>query len=104
MLTGAVTPKPATWAIVLIKDTPAAVIGHVEAPADSAIKVAIRQFNISDPEQQKRLAARILKAWCGSVERMAMNPTREAPMEGAREELRRSSGCRLGFLLVAFVV
>jgi hypothetical protein len=52
-------PKLATWAIVRIKGTPAAVIGHVEAPdAESAIKEAIRQFNITDPEQQKRLAAR----------------------------------------------
>jgi len=51
--------KLATWAIVLIRGTPAAVIGHVEAPdAASAIKEAIRQFNITDPKQQRRLAAR----------------------------------------------
>ena len=51
--------KLATWAIVRIKGTPAAVIGYVEAEdAESAIKEAIRQFNITAPEQQKRLAAR----------------------------------------------
>jgi hypothetical protein len=44
---------------VRIKGTPAAVIGHVEAEdAESAIKEAIRRFNITDRDQQKRLAAR----------------------------------------------
>jgi hypothetical protein len=53
------TTKLPTWAIVRLKGTPAAIIGHVEAPdADSAIKEAIRRFNITDPEQQRRLAAR----------------------------------------------
>ena len=54
-----------TWAISRIKGTPAAVIGHVEAPdAESTIKEAIRQFNITDPAQQKRLAARPVQ-WPG---------------------------------------
>ena len=51
-----------TWAISRIKGTPAAVLGHVEAPdADSAIKEAIKKFEITDPEQQQRLAARPVK-------------------------------------------
>jgi hypothetical protein len=42
-----------------LKGTPAAVIGHVEAPdAESAIAKAIEEFHITDPKQQKRLAAR----------------------------------------------
>jgi len=52
-------PRTRTWAISRIKGTPAAVLGHVEAPdAESAIKAAIEKFAITDPEQQKRLAAR----------------------------------------------
>jgi len=51
--------KLATWAIVRIKGTPAAVIGHVKAAdAASAIEEAIKRFGISEPEQQRRLAAR----------------------------------------------
>jgi hypothetical protein len=48
-----------SWAISHIKRTPAARIGHVEAPdSESAIQEAIRQFKITDPAQQERLAAR----------------------------------------------
>jgi len=48
--------KLATWAI---KGTPAAVIDHVKAAdAASAIEEAIKQFGITEPEQQRRLAAR----------------------------------------------
>ena len=51
-----------TWAISRIKGTPAAVLGHVEAPdADGAIKEAIKKFEITDPVQQQRLAARPVK-------------------------------------------
>jgi hypothetical protein len=51
-----------TWAISRIKGTPAAVLGHVEArDADSAIKEAIKKFEITDPEQQQRLVARPVK-------------------------------------------
>jgi hypothetical protein len=54
--------KLITWAISRIKGTPAAIIGHVEAPdAESAIKEAIKRFNITDPEQENRLAARRVK-------------------------------------------
>ena len=51
-----------TWAISRIKGTPAVVLGHVEAAdADSAIKEAIKKFEITDPVQQQRLAARPVK-------------------------------------------
>jgi hypothetical protein len=51
-----------TWAISRIKGTPAVTIGHVEAPdAESAIKEAIKKFDITDREQQERLAARPIK-------------------------------------------
>jgi len=50
------------WRITRIRSTPAALIGHVEAPdAEQAIKEAIREFGITDPEQQKRLAAQPVK-------------------------------------------
>jgi len=58
--------RPATklyeWRIIRIKASPAAVIGHVQAPdAEQAIKEAIREFGITDPEHQKRLAAQPVK-------------------------------------------
>jgi hypothetical protein len=41
-----------------IKGTPAALLGHVEAPdAETAIKKAIEEFGIHDPQMQKRLFA-----------------------------------------------
>ena len=50
--------KLPTWRIVRLKKTPAAEIGIVEAPdAESAIRVAIEKFGISDPQKQERLAA-----------------------------------------------
>ena len=56
-------PQLANWVIVRIKGTPAALIGHVEAAdAESAIAEAIRLFHITDPEQQKRLAARRVRS------------------------------------------
>jgi hypothetical protein len=46
------------WRITRIRSTPAALVGYVEAPdAERAIEEAIRAFGITDPEQQKRLAA-----------------------------------------------
>jgi hypothetical protein len=46
------------WRISLIKATPAKVIGYVEAPdAESAIKKAIEEFKITDPQKQRRLIA-----------------------------------------------
>jgi hypothetical protein len=50
------------WRITRIRSTPAALIGHVEAPdAEQVIKEAIREFGITDPQQQKRLAAQPVK-------------------------------------------
>jgi hypothetical protein len=47
-----------TWRIVRIKKSPAAEIGIVEAPeAESAIKEAIKKYEIKDPMMQSRLAA-----------------------------------------------
>jgi hypothetical protein len=47
------------WRIVRLKATPAATIGTVEAPdADSAIREAIKEFDIKEPWQQQKLAAR----------------------------------------------
>jgi len=50
--------KEPTWSIYHIKGTPAAFLGHVEAPdEEAAIKLAIQEFQIR-PELQKRLLAR----------------------------------------------
>ena len=46
------------WRITRLKASPAALIGYVEAPdQDTAIRTAIRQFEITNPEHQKRLVA-----------------------------------------------
>jgi hypothetical protein len=51
-------PKLHRWRISRIRGTPAEFIGYVEAPNEAeAIKQAIKQFEISDPEKQKRLVA-----------------------------------------------
>jgi hypothetical protein len=50
------------WEISRIKGTPAAVLGRIEAPdAESAIQKWIETYGITDPDQQKRLAARPVK-------------------------------------------
>jgi hypothetical protein len=54
--------KPAkqthTWEVTLIRER-GRLLGYVEAPdLETAIKVAIRDFEIRNPEQQKRLIAR----------------------------------------------
>jgi hypothetical protein len=55
-------PKLFQWRITRIRATPAALIGYVNAPdAEQAIKEAIREFGITDPEQQRRLAAQPVK-------------------------------------------
>ena len=47
-----------TWYVYRLKHTPATFIGSVEAPdAETAIKRAIEKFDITDPQQQKRLIA-----------------------------------------------
>ena len=55
--------KPAperVWEISGIKGTPAAILGRIEAPdAESAIKKWIETYDITDPQQQQRLVARL---------------------------------------------
>ena len=52
------SPKLYRWRITRIRASPAALIGYVEAPdQEQAIRAAIREFEITDPEHQKRLAA-----------------------------------------------
>jgi hypothetical protein len=47
-----------SWSIYRLRGTPAAFIGIVDAPDEaSAIKKAIEDYNITDPEGQKRLIA-----------------------------------------------
>ena len=47
------------WQISRITGKRALYIGQVDAPdADSAIKSAIRKYDITDPEHQSRVAAR----------------------------------------------
>jgi hypothetical protein len=49
---------PTTWRITLIRDHSGVRIGTVlAATAEEAIKVAIRDYGITDPEQQRRLVA-----------------------------------------------
>jgi hypothetical protein len=44
--------------ITRIRASPAALIGYVEAPVqEQTIRAAIRQFEITNPEHQKRLVA-----------------------------------------------
>jgi hypothetical protein len=45
-----------------IKGTPAAILGRIEAPdAESAIKKWIETYEITNPDQQQRLVARLVK-------------------------------------------
>ena len=47
------------WRVIRLKATPAVELGTVEAPdADTAIEIAIKRFEITDPVHQQRLAAR----------------------------------------------
>jgi hypothetical protein len=53
----AAPPKMASWAIYRLKGTPAALLGHVDAPDEAtAIKKAIDEFAI-EPALHKRLLA-----------------------------------------------
>jgi hypothetical protein len=48
------------WRISLIKVTPAALIGYVDATdAETAIKKAVEEFKITDPPRQRRLIAQL---------------------------------------------
>jgi hypothetical protein len=50
------------WRITRIRSTPARFIGYVQAPdAEQAVKEAIAQFGISNPQEQARLAAQRVK-------------------------------------------
>lgn len=47
------------WEVYRLKGSPAAFMGLVHAPHEkSALKTAIRQLKISNPERQKRLLMR----------------------------------------------
>jgi hypothetical protein len=47
-----------SWSVFRIRGTPAAFVGIVQAPDEaSAIKKAIEEYNITDPETRKRLIA-----------------------------------------------
>jgi len=51
------------WEISRIKGTPAAILGRIEAPdSEGAIKKWIETYDISDPQQQQRLVARLVKS------------------------------------------
>jgi hypothetical protein len=55
---GAQPPKIRSWAIYRLTGTPAALLGHVEAPdEEAAIRKAIDEFAI-EPALQNRLLAR----------------------------------------------
>jgi hypothetical protein len=50
--------KLPSWRITLIRNRSGVRIGTVEAAtAEEAIKIAIRQYGITDPERQRRLVA-----------------------------------------------
>jgi hypothetical protein len=50
--------KTYRWRISRIRGSPAEFIGYVEAPDEAtAIKNAIEEFEITDPEKKKRLVA-----------------------------------------------
>jgi hypothetical protein len=55
-----VPKKPIQWEVYRpIKGSPGAFIGVVEAPNEtSALKAAIEEFGIVNPDQQKRLSVR----------------------------------------------
>jgi hypothetical protein len=50
------------WRISRIRATPTEFIGYVEAPDETeAIKNAVREYRITNPEKQKRLVAQGVK-------------------------------------------
>ena len=56
----AVKRKTLRWRITRIRGNCAEPLGVVTAADEkSAIKIAIKEYQISDPEKQKRLAARL---------------------------------------------
>jgi hypothetical protein len=69
----AAPPKMHSWAIRRLKGTPAALLGHVEAPdAETAIKKGIGEFKI-DPAFHKRLIAQRTVLTKDEARRIAVN-------------------------------
>ena len=61
------------WRIIRLKATPAVELGTVEASdADKAIELAIKEFEITNPQHQRRLAARR-----GSIRYWPLSPKRD---------------------------
>jgi hypothetical protein len=55
----AAPPEMHSWAIYRLKSTPAALLGYLEAPDEkSAIRKAILEFGITNPQTAKKLLAR----------------------------------------------
>lgn len=52
------TAPPRRWRISIIRKRAEHLGGVTAADADEAIQVAIKAFGITDPERQRRLAAR----------------------------------------------
>jgi hypothetical protein len=49
--------KEYRWRIVRLHATPAEFVGHVMAPDADAVKKAIAEYEVTDPQHQKRLIA-----------------------------------------------
>ena len=66
-------PREVAWTITRITGTPARYVGQVYAAnVADAIKRAIEEFNIRDPEMQKRLVARrVLAVLRGHQDRLS---------------------------------
>jgi hypothetical protein len=57
-------PQLHRWRISRIRGTPAEQIGYVEAPDEAtAIKTAIEQYGITDPQKQSRAGGRLEPGW-----------------------------------------
>jgi hypothetical protein len=55
----ATAPAQHAWTIYRIRKSPAEYVGRVHASDEAgAIRAAIAEYNISDPQKQKRLIAR----------------------------------------------
>ena len=67
--TSPVPTKLFRWRVIRLRGSPALWVGEVDAPDEpSAIEAAIKIYNITDPEHQKRLAVRRIK-YVGSLDR-----------------------------------
>jgi hypothetical protein len=60
--TSPVPTKLFRWRVIRLRGSPALWVGDVDAPDEpSAIEAAIKIYNITDPEHQRRLAVRRIK-------------------------------------------